>query len=188
MWQSLKAVGIARPRAQRSGATAHPQHSKISSSATCGGRSRKSSGLKGVEIIILEPISICREFARLGKPQIFFAGLIDVTFDELTVSIRKAHGVAQSRGFKREALIHPIFHYPRGVIKRMHKLQARGTDIARLAASFTCDDLFGRRGFTTECVANLYYANLALPFLISEMPRLSIVGPGEEGDRHGRAR
>ena len=125
-------------------------------------------GIERRQINILEPISICREFARLGKPQIFFAGLIDVTFDELTASIRKAHGVAQSRGFRREALIHPIFHYPRGVIKRMHKLQARGTDIARLAASFTCDDLFGRRGFTTECVANLYYANLALPFLIAK--------------------
>ena len=125
-------------------------------------------GIDKRQIIVIEPISICREFARLGKPQIFFAGLIDVTFDELTARIRNADTVAKDRGLKREALIHPIFHYPRRVIKRMHRLQARGTDIARLAASFTCDDLFGRRGFTTECVANLYYANLALPFLLAK--------------------
>ncbi len=118
-------------------------------------------------ITALVPIALCREFARLGKPQLFFAGLVDLDHDELVAGAEAAGKRAEALGLKRETVQTALYGYPKDIAQKMHKLQHLRGRTHHEARYFDADDLFGRVGLTTECVANLYYASNALPFLTS---------------------
>jgi hypothetical protein len=116
-------------------------------------------------ISALKPVALCREFARLGKPQLFFAGLVDMSHDELVASADEAGRRAEALGQKREAISATIYQYPPAVMKKLRALQYGSGRERHNESYFDAADLFGKRGLTTECITNLYYASAALPYL-----------------------
>lgn len=55
-------------------------------------------GLSREDIEDLQPVSICREFLRAGKPQIFYAGVVRLSRAELREKRKKASKVIQATG------------------------------------------------------------------------------------------
>lgn len=118
-------------------------------------------GLHRNEIYNFIPVSICRELARIGKPQIFFAGFVNLNHDQIMDRIDGARRKAVSKGKNVEVMEYPIFSFGRrSSTNRLFSDLTRRKDLTRIS-----DPTHIRMGMTTEGAASLYYSSLAFPFL-----------------------
>lgn len=56
---------------------------------------KEEVGLDRTDIQDLRPVALCREFLRAGKPQLFFAGITSLSYDELQKRRKKAAEVVK---------------------------------------------------------------------------------------------
>ena len=123
-------------------------------------------GIQKKDITILSPIAICREMARAGKPQIFFAGFVNIGHDKIMNNIDRARAKMIEKVKNVEFLEYPIF----GIRNLSHR--SIFGEIVKRSESARVGGLTGvTMGMTTECAANLYYAALAFPSLILMLNR-----------------
>jgi 8-oxo-dGTP pyrophosphatase MutT (NUDIX family) len=96
-------------------------------------------GLRGEDIVALEPVAFCRELMRGGKPQMFFLGVTDLPTDALRAKLRTARRKAKLQGDIVENTAMPLLRKPASI-----------TNAEALA-------LYHEKGFTIEAAACLHY-------------------------------
>ena len=102
---------------------------------------REEVGLRAEDLTDVVPLALCREFARAGKPQMFFIGFTDLSHDQLVERMEKARRTTLPRAEPTEVYRMPFFRFP-----------SQLEDLDTIAREFEA------RGFTTEAAGNLYYA------------------------------
>ena len=108
-------------------------------------------GIEKNEIHDFDLVAICREFARAGKPQLFFTGFVNLDFKTLMMRIDKARETASLTGNKIETLKYPIFRRNPSNSEFFQEIQTR--DNVDVNAKKTI-----KPGITTEGATALYYA------------------------------
>ncbi len=125
---------------------------------------KEEIGVSRSEISNLTPVSLCREFSRLGKPQFFFTGFLHLNHDQIMHRIDRARLMAKKKGENVEYLEYPIFSFRNlstsnifgNIVKRQQI-----SDVRKLTE-------FGM-GMSTEGAASLYYTALAFPWLLPKV-------------------
>ncbi|MBC7281250.1 hypothetical protein [Hoeflea sp.] len=102
---------------------------------------REEVGLNPEDLSNILPLALCREFARGGKPQMFFIGFTDLSHAELMDRMEKARKITLPRAEPTEVYRMPFFRFP-----------PKFPDAESIARSFE------EKGFTSEAAANLFYA------------------------------
>jgi hypothetical protein len=102
---------------------------------------REEVGLVGEDLNNILPLALCREFARGGKPQMFFIGFTDLSHAELVERMENARKTTLPRTEPNEVYRMPFFRFP-----------TQFPDAESIARSFEGS------GFTSEAAANLFYA------------------------------
>ena len=101
---------------------------------------RSEAGIRKEDIVWLEPVALCRELMRGGKPQIFFLGQTKLDWDAIRVCIREARA-------RVDVDVEPLEVFNMPLFRRPHQF---GSDSELLRD-------YRREGYTSECAANLYY-------------------------------
>jgi hypothetical protein len=96
-------------------------------------------GILEHELETLEPVALCREMTRGGKPQMFFLGVTSLDRAALAGKLSEAQRKTEAKGWVVENTPMPLFCSPETL-----------TDENALA-------LFHEKGFTIEAAACLYY-------------------------------
>ena len=96
-------------------------------------------GILEHELETLEPVALCREMTRGGKPQMFFLGVTSLDRAALERKLTEAQGKTEAKGWVVENTPMPLLRSPETL-----------TDENALA-------LFHGKGFTIEAAACLYY-------------------------------
>jgi hypothetical protein len=96
-------------------------------------------GILEHELETLEPVALCREMTRGGKPQMFFLGVTSLGRAALERKLTEAQGKAEAKGWVVENTPMPLSRSPE-----------TPADENALA-------LFHGKGFTIEAAACLYY-------------------------------
>lgn len=108
-------------------------------------------GLKKEDMSVFKPLTICREFTRGGKPQLFFAGITGLSRNELAKRRKKARRIIEHVKAWQEVEKDRWF---------------RSSDVV-----FKSDEIqekLYRSKVTTEAVAAFYYASAFIKKLVDE--------------------
>jgi hypothetical protein len=96
-------------------------------------------GLLQHDLDFFEPVALCREMTRGGKPQMFFLGITSLDRDTLKRKLKEARKQTKDKGWVVENTAMPFWRRPADLTDRCaHKL-------------------FHEKGFTIEAAACLHY-------------------------------